>query len=67
MSEFSLKDFEAAEPAEQLLMLRSVLNECADRCTGNMLTGGTWIEDSFRGAADRTMDIYSKLYDPDEG
>ena len=46
---------------ERLEALAEAAEECAERCGNNMLVAGTWIEESFKGIADRMTELAQEL------
>jgi hypothetical protein len=56
-----LAQFHKMSPQEQIMALAEALRDSAARCKTNFLTSGTWIEQTFDGAADRLDEIYNNL------
>jgi hypothetical protein len=56
-----LKEFQALPPLRQLFAIGVELEACSARAGENMLTAGTWVEQSFLGAAQRLHDVAERL------
>lgn len=48
-------------PHERALAIADVLDETAVRCRSNALIAGSWVEQSFKGAAERLRELAADL------
>jgi hypothetical protein len=53
--------YKKLSPRKKILALAKAMDQEAKRCDANLLLAGTWVQDTFRGTADRLRELEQEL------